>query len=209
MLTDSQFWAYLHAEQELEEIERVYQAEQQEAYGGIAPTITGFDYGSGRIYKLACHVEEYAIYLVELYEKRNQRMEKVKKRIEVLEEAVSLLYDDERAQYEGWKVNSVGLYPDVLKTLRECLSYVLERERIKECVHEMSVTEWDAQIEAMDDEELFSDYWDSDGSFDEGIRRRRAMEKQYGRVDLSEKALHNFATKYAVKDSFCKSVANY
>lgn len=78
MLTDSQFWTYLHAQQELEEIERVYHAERQEAYEGIAPTITGFDYGSGRIYKLACHVEDYASYLVELYEKRNQRMDKVK-----------------------------------------------------------------------------------------------------------------------------------
>lgn len=89
MLTDSQFWAYLHAQRELEEIERVYQAERQEAYEGIAPTITGFDYGSGRIYKLACHVEDYAIYLVELYEKRNQRMNRMKKRVEVLEEATS------------------------------------------------------------------------------------------------------------------------
>jgi len=209
MLTDSQFWTYLQAQRELEEIELVYQAERQEAYEGIAPAMTGFDYGSGRIYKLACHVEDYAIYLVELYEKRNRRMKQVKQRVDLLEEAVSLLYDDERVQYEAWKVNPVALYPDVLKTLRECLNYVLEREQVKECAHEMSVTEWDTQIEAMDDEELFSDYWDSDGSFDEGIREQRAMEKQYGRVDLSEKALHNFATKYAVKDRFCKSVANY
>ena len=155
MLTDSQFWTYLQAQRELEEIERVYQAERQEAYEGIAPTITGFDYGSGRIYKLACHVEDYAIYTVELYEKRNQRMKQVKQRVEVLEEAVSLLYDDERAQYEAWRANPVGLYPDVFKTLRECLNYVLERGQIKESPHDMSVTEWDAQIEAMDEEELF------------------------------------------------------
>jgi hypothetical protein len=60
---------------------------------------------------LACHVEDYAIYLVELYESRNQRMKQVKQRVEVLEDAVSLLYDDERAQYEAWKVNSVGFIP--------------------------------------------------------------------------------------------------
>ncbi|KOP72411.1 hypothetical protein AMS59_15890 [Lysinibacillus sp. FJAT-14745] len=209
MLTDSQFWAYLHAEQELEEIERVYQAERQEAYGGIAPTITGFDYGSGRIYKLACHVEEYAIYLVELYEKRNQRMEKVKKRIEVLEEAVSLLYDDERAQYETWKANPVDLYPDVLKTLRECVSFVLERDQIKEEAYELSVTEWDAQIEAMDEDELFSDYGDRDGSFDNEIKKRQEKEKQYGRVDLSERALQNYADKFIVKDRFHKAASCY
>ncbi|MGA3676001.1 hypothetical protein [Lysinibacillus agricola] len=208
-MTDSQFWAYLHAQRELEEIEQVYQAERQEAYEGIAPTITGFDYGSGRIYKLACHVEEYAIYLVELYEKRNQRMEKVKKRIEVLEEAVSLLYDDERAQYEAWKVNSVGLYPDVLKTLKECLSYVLERDQIKEDSFEVSATEWDAQIDTMEDDELLSDYWDRDGSFDEEIKKRREKEKQYGRVDLSERALQNFADKFTIKDRFHKAVACY
>lgn len=209
MLTDSQFWTYIHAQQELEEIERVYQAERQEAYGGIAPTITGFDYGSGRIYKLACHVEDYAIYLVELYEKRIQRMKLVKQRVDVLEEAVSLLYDDEQAQYEAWKANPVGLYPDVLKTLRECLNYVLERGQIKECAHEMSVTAWDAQIEAMDDEELFSDYWDRDGSFDEGIKKRREKEKQYGRVDLSDRALQNYTEKFTIKDRFRKSVACY
>lgn len=209
MMTDSQFWAYLHAQQELKEIERVYQAERQEAYGGIAPTITGFDYGSGRIYKLACHVEDYAIYLVELYEKRNQCMKKVKKRVEVLEEAVSLLYDDERAQYEAWKANSVGLYPDVLKTLKECLSYVLERDQIIEEAHEMSVTEWDAQIEKMEENELLSDYWDRDGLFDEEIKKRREKEKQYGRVELSESALQNFADKYTIKDRFHKSVACY
>ncbi|MFJ7840343.1 hypothetical protein ACIQXG_12860 [Lysinibacillus sphaericus] len=209
MLTDSQFWTYLHAQQELEEIERIYQAERQEAYGGIAPTITGFDYGSGRIYKLACHVEDYAIYLVELYEKRNQRMKLVKQRVDVLEEAVSLLYDDEQAQYEVWKANPVGLYPDVLKTLRECLNYVLEREQINECPHEMSVTEWDAQIEAMEEDELFSDYWDRDGSFDEEIKKRREKEKQYGRVDLSDRALQNYTEKFTIKDRFRKSVACY
>lgn len=209
MLTDSQFWTYLQAQRELEEIEQVFQAERQEAYEGIAPTITGFDYGSGRIYKLACHVEDYAIYLVELYEKRNQRMKLVQQRVEVLEEAVSLLYDDEQAQYEAWKANPVSLYPDVLKTLRECLNYVLEREQIKECVHEMSATEWDAQIEAMDDEELFSDYWDLDGSFDQDIMIRREKEKQYGRVDLSESAVQNYTEKFTIKNRFHKAAACY
>ncbi|WP_427107960.1 hypothetical protein [Lysinibacillus xylanilyticus] len=204
MMTDNQFWAYLYAQREIEGIERIYQAERQEAYGGIAPTITGFDYGSGRIYKLACHVEDYASYLVKLYEKRNQRMDKVKKRVEVLEEAVSLLYDDERVQYEAWKANPVDLYPDVLKALRECLYYVLEREQIKEDIREMSVTEWDAQIEAMDDDELFSDYWDRDGSFDRDIKKRREKEKQYGRVELSEGALQNYTEKFTLKDRFCK-----
>ncbi len=209
MLTDSQFWAYLYAQREIEEIERIYQAERQEAYEGIAPTITGFDYGSGRIYKLACHVEDYASYLLELYEKRNQRMDKVKKRVEVLEEAVSLLYDDERVQYEAWKANSVGLYPDVLKTLKECVCFVLERDQIKEGAHEMSLTEWDAQIEAMDDEELFSDYWDRDGSFDQGIKKRREKEKHYGRVELSEIALQNYAEKFTIKNRFRKTAACY
>jgi len=209
MLTDSQFWTYLQAQRELEEIERVYQAERQEAYEGIAPTITGFDYGSGRIYKLACNVEDYAIYLVELYEKRNQRMNRIKKRVEVLEEAASLLYDDERAQYEAWKVNPVDLYPDVLKTLRECLNYVLKRGQIKEFSHEISATEWDAQIEGMDDEELFVDYWDRDGSFDQDIMKRREKEKQYGRVELSERALQNYTDEFTIKDRFSKEAACY
>lgn len=136
-------------------------------------------------------------------------MKLVKQRAEVLEEAVSLLYDDEQAQYEGWKANPVSLYPDVLKTLRECLNYVLERDQIKEDALEMSVTEWDAQIETMDDEELFSDYWDRDGSFDQDIMKRREKEKQYGRVELSESALQKYTEKFTIKNRFQKAVACY
>lgn len=209
MITESQLWQYLNAQREIEQIERAYQTERQEAYEGIAPTITGFDYGSGRLYKLACHVEDYAIYLVELDEERKNRTDQINKRAEILNEAITLLYEDEEAQFEAWRANPVDLYPEVLNTLKECISFVIERDRIVEVPDEMTVTEWDAQTEEMDDEELFSDYWDRDGSFDEGIRKRRTMEKQYGRVDLSEKALHNYATKYAVKDRFRKSVSSY
>ncbi|MFC9542255.1 hypothetical protein ACFTQ7_20600 [Lysinibacillus sp. NPDC056959] len=134
-------------------------------------------------------------------------MDKVKKRVEVLEEAVSLLFDDERAQYEAWNANLVDLYPDVLNALRECLYYVIEREQIKEDAREMSLTEWDALIDAMEDDELLSDYWDRDGSFDEEIKKRREKEKQYGRVDLSERALQNYAEKFKINNRFRKTMA--
>lgn len=208
MITESQLWQYLNAQLEIEQIERAYQTERQEAYEGIAPTITGFDNGSGRIYKLACSVEDYAIYLVELDEKRKKRTEQINKRAEILNEAITLLYEDEKAQFEAWRVNSVHSHPEVLNTLKECISFVIERDRIVEVPYEMTVTEWDAQTEEMDDDQLFSDYWDRDGSFDEGIRKRRVMEKHYGRVDLSEKALHNYTTKYVVKDRFQKSAVS-
>lgn len=54
--------------------------------------------------------------------------------------------------------------------------YVIEREQIKEDTCEMSLTEWDALIDAMEDDELLSDYWDRDGSFDEEIKKRREKE---------------------------------
>jgi hypothetical protein len=71
------------------------------------------------------------------------------------------------------------------------------------------VTEWDAQIDTMEDDELLSDYWDRDGSFDEEIKKRREKEKQYGRVELSESALQNYAEKFTINNHFHKAVACY
>ncbi|MED3803541.1 hypothetical protein P4562_16575 [Lysinibacillus xylanilyticus] len=73
----------------------------------------------------------------------------------------------------------------------------------------MSLTEWYALIDAMEDDELLSDYWDRDGSFDEEIKKRREKEKQYGRVDLSERALQNYAEKFTLKDRSHKAAACY
>lgn len=188
MISDSQFWCYLNAQREIEEAERIYQAERKEAYSNISPTMTGYDIGSGRLYKLGCDVEGTAIYLVELNEKRLERIQQVKKKAEILEEGLTLLYDDERAQYEEWKTNPNTFYLPVFETLKECVSYVLEQQQKPEQTQEeITVDEWDRQIEEMSEEELLQDYWDKDGSFDECLMKRRKLVRQYGIVELSKK----------------------
>lgn len=176
MISNNQFWEYLYAEREMEEIERMYQSEREEAYRNINPTMTGYDTGSGRIYKMGCDVEQYAIHLIELNEKRLEKLKRLKKKSEILKETLTLLYDDERTQYEAWKANSTVLYLPIFETLKECVSYVLEQQRKHEQVQEeVTVTEWDQQIEAMSEEELLQDYWDKDDSFDEYILKRRML----------------------------------
>lgn len=189
MISDSQLWRYINAHLELEEAERNYLVEREQVYENIAPTMTGFDIGSGRIYKKGCDVEGTAIHLVELNEKRLKIIDKVKKNAQVLKEALTLLYDDERALYESWKANPDVLYLSVSEPLKECISYVLEQQRIDKPPEEMSVREWDKYVEEMSDEELFQDYWDKDDTFDESLMKRQAWEKEYGIVRKKKKDL--------------------
>lgn len=167
MLSNTEFYKYLFAHEEIEELHRQYEIERQEAYEDISPTMTLFDYDAGFVVSGSVSVEEYVIYLMELYERFKKRVENCNRRIELLNEAISLLYEDEQAEFEAWKENPRGKYPKVLSTLKECLEFVLEGVANSQHVQEeISVEEWDAQVEAMCDEELFSDYWDKEDIFD-------------------------------------------
>lgn len=195
-MSDNQFWKYLNAYTEKVQIENQYQAERWEIYDGISPTITGYDYDSGRIYKLGSDPEEYAIHLHEIFQKRNRRLKETDERVDVLEEAASLLYDDEQAHFEVFKQNPYKFPYEIIDALRECVMYVLERDQIEEGPDEMSASEWDAAIEAMEEEELLEDYFDKDGTFDNSIRKPNEREKQFGKVELSEWAKVHLAEKY-------------
>lgn len=187
MLTDYQFNKYLYAHLEIEELKEQYEKQRQEAYEDISPTMTLFDYDAGFVVSGSVSVEEYVIYLMELYERFKKRVENCNRRIELLNEAISLLYEDEQAEFEVWKENPRGKYPKVLSTLKECLEFVLEGVAISQHVeNEMSVEVWDAQVEAMCDEELFSDYWDIEDTFDKEILKMRPLMRKCGRKSKVE-----------------------
>lgn len=173
MIANNDFYKYLFAHENIEELHRQYEMERLEAYKNVSPRMTLFDYEEGKIVSGSVSVEDHAIHLVELYEEFKKQIEECHTRIKLLNDAISLLYDDEKDQYEEWKKNPIGNYPKVLNTLKECLEFVLEGVANSQHVeNEISVEDWDEQIEAMSDEELFSDYWDKDGYFDNEIKAR-------------------------------------
>lgn len=187
MLSNTEFYKYLFAHEEIEELHRQYEIERQEAYEDISPTMTLFDYDAGFVVSGSVSVEEYVIYLMELYERFKKRVENCNRRIELLNEAISLLYEDEQAEFEVWKENPRGKYPKVLSTLKECLEFVLEGVAISQHVeNEMSVEVWDAHVENMSDEELFSDYWDIEDTFDKEILKMRLLMRKCGRKSKVE-----------------------
>ena len=186
MLSDYEFNKYLYAHLDIAALKEQYEKERAEAYENVSPTQTICFYDAGKIVAGSVSVEEHVLFLMDLCEKYQKRLNQYEKRLKLLHEAESLLYEAEFAEYKAWKVNRDNLYPEVLKTLRECLEYVLGAELNFEPSKEMNVDEWDAHIEAMSDEELFSDYYDSNDSFDKEIVRRRAFLREHGRISEAE-----------------------
>lgn len=186
MLSNYEFSKYLYAHLDVAALKEQYEKERIEAYENVSPTQTLCFYEAGKVVSGSVSVEEHVIFLVTLHEQYQRRLNECKKRLQVLDDAISLLYEDERAQYEAWKTNPNVLYPNVLKTLKECLEHVLGSGLNRSFNQEMSVDEWDAHIEAMSEEELFSDYYDSDDSFDREIVKRRALLRERGRISEAE-----------------------
>ena len=186
MLSDYEFNKYLYAHLDIAALKEQYEKERAEAYENVSPTQTICFYDAGKIVAGSVSVEEHALFLMDLCEKYQKRLNQCEKRLKLLHEAESLLYEAEFAEYEAWKLNRDNLYPEVLKTLRECLEYVLGAEHNFEPSKEINVDEWDAHIEAMSDEELFSDYYDSNDSFDKEIVKRRAFLRERGRISEAE-----------------------
>lgn len=186
MLSDYEFNKYLYAHLDIAALKEQYEKERAEAYENVAPTQTICFYEAGKIVAGSVSVEEHVIFLMDLNEQYQKRVNECKKRLELLSEAESLLYEAESAEYEAWKVNRDNLYPEVLKTLRECLEYVLGAELNFEPSKEMNVKEWDTCVEAMSEQELFADYYDADDSFDKEIVKRRAFSRERGRISEAE-----------------------
>lgn len=188
MLSDYEFNKYLYAHLEITTLKKQYDLERAEAYENVSPTISLFDYEVGKIVSGSVSVEEHAIFLATLYEQFQKKVKMCIKRIELLNEAISLLYEDEKAQFEAWKVNPRGTNPNVLRTLRECLTFVLEgTSNLKQDeMLEMTIEEWDAQTDSMNEEELFQDYWDHDDTFDKEIIKRRSLFRERGRASNAE-----------------------
>lgn len=206
MLTYFEYQDYLFAEERIQELQAEYQRTRQGIYQEIQPTLTTYNTDLGTIYVKSVSVEEYGVALGILYEFYQNRIHECEERIELLNEAISLLYDDERAEYEAWIRNSRRGQPEVLNALKQCLEYVLlsakdsqkvEKDNSQEVENDspqvekeenlldsdvienvmsdeiiaatMTVEEWDAFIDSLDNKELFTNYYDRDGSFDRHI----------------------------------------
>lgn len=176
MLSERIFNSYLYAAKELNTIEERYKKERAEAYSDVSPTMTIPDYSLGKIVSGSVSVEDHAVHLFEIYHQYEKDKENCLVRLSLMNEAISLLYEDERVEFEAWKDNYNLEFPQVLETLRTFVEHLLNDDN-----DELSVEEWDEQVESMSDEELFTDYYDSNGDFDKEIIRHRMYSRIFNR----------------------------
>src|SRR5690625_7143467 len=92
-VTFSEFMQYRMAERRLNEMKLQHEAELQQAYDNIKPTITAVNYDLGQMYAESIDPAEYAIYLVELQEKHEQQQSYWRERTEVFKQALQQLED--------------------------------------------------------------------------------------------------------------------
>ncbi|MGM7637596.1 hypothetical protein [Bacillus sp. Hm123] len=164
-MSDSEFRKYEMAERRLQYLRKQHQIEIQQAYDGIHPTRTCFDYEQKEIYWESVNPCEYAIYLIELKEE-HERIEKWwSLRAAVYRESFENLTDEERSQlttFDSYEESQTvrnrlkQILIDIVSTRPE-----LQRKPIQMDVFE-DMEEADRRIENMSMEELFEDYWDLD-----------------------------------------------
>lgn len=164
-LSEYEFRQYEMAEVRLTILKNQHKEELQDAYDGIHPTRTCFDYEQGSVYQESINPAEYAIYLVELQEE-HERIEKWwKLRVDAYKEAFSQLDGKEQSLLN---TRSYGQYKErqqALNKVREHLAAIIstkpELQRKAILLDQIeSMEEADQRIENMSDEELFEDYVD-------------------------------------------------
>lgn len=162
-MSNSEFIQYQSAERRLRELRIQHAYELQQAYDGINPTITRFDYESGSIHSESINPADYAIYLIELKEEHQRQQRWWRLRAEAYQEALQKLTEEERMDLYG-----SGPYRQVdaaRKKLKEILTKIVEtRQDLKRQFSSFNsfedVEEADRQIEKMNMKELLTDYRD-------------------------------------------------
>jgi DNA-directed RNA polymerase specialized sigma24 family protein len=192
-LSEWEFMQYELAERRLLELRRKNKTELQEAYDGIHPTRSCFDYSIGTIFKESVNTADYAIYLVELREEHERQEEWWGLRATACREAREMLTDEERYYLDFYDYDSYGKREKARKRLRESLINIisskpeLQRKPIPLDESE-DLEEADRQIEKMSMKELLKDYWDREEELTEEqlkekcIRLYKTLEWTYSMI---------------------------
>lgn len=162
-LSEYEFYQYEIAENRLKALREKHDEELQEAYEGINPTMTCYDYGLCNIYVGSVDPAEYAVYLVELQEKHKQIEEWWSKRAKAYKQAFYRLTESDRACLIN---NEYGKYQErqnALQRLRVLLNDVVanrpELQRVAVSTEAFDeIEKVDEEIENMSDKELFDGY---------------------------------------------------
>lgn len=156
-MSESEFMQYEIAEIRLKELRSKHADELQDAYDGIHPTRTVFDYERG-VYSESVNPADYAIYLVELREE-HERIEKWwELRAIAYQDALNQLAEPEHAQAR--------------KEIKGILSLLIEnrpdlQRRFIPLDDLDDIEEVDRRIDQMSMDELQEDYWNLDDYIDE------------------------------------------
>lgn len=153
-LTRVEFMQYIIAERRLNELKQKHKAELEQAYDNIHPTKTGVNYDIGVMYAESIDPADYAVFLVELQEKHEQRESYWLERVKALKKAVNQLTEEEKS-----KINSTKVRQKTMSLLSEIIAENPRLRRNYRDVHQ-DIREFDKQIESMTKEELLEDYED-------------------------------------------------
>jgi|SRR5690625_2338685 len=153
-VTFSEFMQYRMAERRLNEMKLQHEAELQQAYDNIKPTITAVNYDLGQMYAESIDPAEYAIYLVELQEKHEQQQSYWRERTEVFKRALQQLDEQERQN-----INDPRIRHKLIDILSGIVAGKPNLRRNYKPLHD-DLKQYDEQIESMNEAELLQDYED-------------------------------------------------
>lgn len=169
---ESEFMQYEVATGRLKDLRKQHAIELQQAYDGIHPTRTCFDYGQGTIYWESVNPVDYAIYLIDLKEGHARSEKWWSLRASAYREAYEKLSDEEKGLLNSVGYGQYQKRENVRKRLQELLSEIIstrpELQRKFIPLDELEdIEEADRRIENMSMKELLEDYWDLDEQINE------------------------------------------
>lgn len=184
-----QFNQYLKSYHSKSELIKKIEEEIEELYEDVSPVLTGYHVDS--ITKMSVSVESYVFYIIERKAELNYKRKRVEQQYATVQNMLNSLSKTEldifhRSQFLNFRERKH------FKSMLE--QFVTENDRTPYSedmnVYEydllsLPVEEYDNAVEAMDDAELFSDYYDLEGTIDiqinERNRRMNEMRNSRGR----------------------------
>ena len=184
-----QFNQYLKSYHSKSELIKKIEEEIEELYEDVSPTLTGYHVDS--ITKMSVSVESYVFYIIERKAELNYKRKRVEQQYATVQNMLNSLSKTEsdifhRSQFLNFRERKhfKGMLEQFV-TEDDRTPYSEDMNVYEYDLLSLPVEEYDNAVEAMDDAELFSDYYDSEGTIDiqinERNRRMNEMRNSRGR----------------------------
>lgn len=171
-----QFDQYVRNYKDRDELISQIETEIIELYEDVSPVLTGYNIDS--ITKHSIAVETYAFHIIERKEELNFKRQRINQQHEVVLKMLNTLTNDEKEEFERlypFKFKQRSKFKPLLEQFVDEVIKTPYNEDMTSYEHDLlmlSVDEYDKAVESMDDAELFSDYYDLDGTLDAQIAER-------------------------------------